>query len=114
MNLAKGEIARNTESKRIPGNMSIKAKPNTGRKRIEKSTTGIKIKIPKSITLTTLISIDGMASVPIFTTMDTAVSIFLQGITLPLVNAVYGIQIDLQGTNRHLSDAVIRRQEARG
>jgi hypothetical protein len=114
MNLGKEESARNIAQcqTRILGSMSIKAGTTTEKKRIERSTT--RIKIPESITLTTLISTDGMASVPIYTTMDIAVSIFLQGIILHQVNAVYGIRIDLLGINRHLSGAVIRYQEARG
>jgi hypothetical protein len=112
MNLGKAGSARNTEQTRILGSRSIKAGMTTGKKRIERSTT--RVKIPESITLTTLINTDGMASVPIYTTMDIAISIFLQGIILLLVNAVYGIRIDLQGINHHLSGAVIRYQEARG
>ena len=67
-----------------------------------------------SITVTTLINTAGTASVPTYTTMGIAVSIFLQGIIRPLVNAAFGIQIGPQGISRHLSDAVIRCQEARG
>ena len=112
MNLGKEGSARNIAQTRILGSMSIKAGTTTEKKRIERSTT--RIKIPESITLTTLISTDWMASVPIYTTMDIAVSIFLQGIILLLANAVYGIRIDLQGINHHLSGAVIRYQEVRG
>ena len=114
MNLAKGEIERNTESTRIPGNVSIKAKTNTGRRRIEKSITGRMIKISASMTLMILTGTGGMASAPIYTIMDIAILQFLQDIIRRRANAASGIQIGLQGINPRRSGAVIRCQEGRG
>lgn len=57
---------------------------------------------------------DRTAGVPIFTTMDTAVSIFRQDIIHPLVNAVSGILTGPQGISRLLFSAAIRCQEGRG